>query len=240
MDLSGTDDEILRAAAEIGQSVAVAVVERVLAAAQLSDAQRVAAALALARAVRPAPEPTQVSVFRREGEFWTLEHGGELARLHHCRGLLHLSRLLAQPGQPVHVLDLVHAAEGGAGVAVADPSMGAVLDPSAKSAYRRRLSELDEEVEDARSCADPARIERATAEREFVLLELSRALGLGGRDRTTGSAAERARVAVTKSVRAAMSRIDAHHASLGDHLRMCVRTGTFCCYSADPGVRWRT
>ena len=63
-----------------------------------------------------------------------------------------------------------------------------------------------------RSATPDARRARS-AEREFLVRELSRAVGLGGRDRRAGSASERARASVTQAVRHAMARITEHHPS---------------------------
>jgi non-specific serine/threonine protein kinase len=63
---------------------------------------------------------------------------------------------------------------------------------------------------------------------EVLTDELVRAVGLGGRDRKVGSAAERARFAVTKAIRAAVRRVAEHEAALGRHLDVSVRTGVFC------------
>jgi hypothetical protein len=72
-----------------------------------------------------------------------------------------------------------------------------------------------------------------------VVDELTAALGLGGRARTTGGSAERARSAVTQRVRATIRRIDGVHPRLGRHLRAAVRTGTFCSYTPEEPVRWQ-
>lgn len=71
-------------------------------------------------------------------------------------------------------------------------------------------------------------------ERGFLLRELSRAVGLSGRDRRAASASERARAAVTRAVRQAITKIGEHHPPLGDHLTRTIRTGTYCAYMPDP------
>ena len=81
-----------------------------------------------------------------------------------------------------------------------------------------------------------AREAQADLERDFLVRELSRAVGLGGRDRRAGSASERARVGVTRAVRQAMTRISGQHAELGEHLGRTIRTGTYCSYLPDPRV----
>ena len=64
--------------------------------------------------------------------------------------------------------------------------------------------------------------------------QLAAAVGLGGRDRPTGSEAERARTTVTHSLRTVIERIARQNPRLGDHLTARVRTGTFCVYAPDP------
>ena len=108
-----------------------------------------------------------------------------------------------------------------------------MLDAGAKDAYRRRLAEIEDDMEEARANNDGERAAQADVERDLLLGELSRAVGLGGRDRPTGSASERARASVTRAIRMAVNRIGEHHPSLGTHLDRAVRTGTFCAYLPD-------
>ena len=75
-------------------------------------------------------------------------------------------------------------------------------------------------------------------ERDFLVAELSRAYGLGGRARRTGSSTERARTAVTWRIRHAITRIEAAAPGLGKHLRSSVSTGTYCVYSPEHPRRW--
>jgi hypothetical protein len=111
-----------------------------------------------------------------------------------------------------------------------------MLDAQAKEAYRRRLADLEEEIEDAESIGDADRVERARTERAFIAKELAAAVGLGGRDRPAASASERARVNVTRAVKTTLARISDHSAALGRHLDATVRTGTYCAYEPDPRV----
>lgn len=190
---------------------------------------------------QPTPSPVETATFRREGDVWSIEFAGQVVRVRDARGLHYLSRLLPDPAREFHVLDLV-AAETGATRTGALGDAGALLDERAKAAYRRRLADIDADLEDARAGGDAVREAQADNEREFLLRELSRAVGLGGRDRRAGSASERARVAVTRAVRHAIARIAEHHAALGEHLQHSIRTGTYCAYEPDPRapVTWRS
>lgn len=62
---------------------------------------------------------------------------------------------------------------------------------------------------------------------EALAQQLAAAVGVGG-------AVERARQAVTKTIRAAIRRIAAVDAGLGRHLERSVRTGTSCVFDPDP------
>jgi tetratricopeptide (TPR) repeat protein len=180
----------------------------------------------------------QVNIFHREGEYWSVTFGAHTTRVRDVKGIRYLARLLADPGREVHVLDLV-SLEGGRAADIGDS--GPMLDGRAKEAYRRRLAEIEEDIEEARTLGDTEREKQADAERDFLVRELSRAFGLGGRDRTAGSPSERARASVTRAVRSAMLRIDEHDPQLGDHLDRTIRTGTYCVYLPDPRVpvAWR-
>jgi hypothetical protein len=129
----------------------------------------------------------------------------------------------------------VSAAEldGRAGAPIAR-DLGPALDARAKRAYRQRLLELQAEVDDADAAHDTVRGERAHAEMDALLRELKRTVGLAGRDRPTGSGAERARVNVTRSLRRAIAAIADQAPLLGEHLEEAVRTGGHCIYLPAP------
>jgi tetratricopeptide (TPR) repeat protein len=176
---------------------------------------------------------TETNVFRREGDYWSVVFEGRTVRVRDLKGIRYLAQLLANPGREVHVLDLV-AGETGQPMALGDA--GVMLDERAKTAYRRRLAEIEDDIEQARALEDDRREAQADAERDFLVRELARAVGLGGRDRRATSASERARSGVTRAIRHAMTRIGEHHPELGEHLNRAVRTGTYCAYVPDPGA----
>ena len=170
----------------------------------------------------PTAGPAGLPRFRFDGASWELTYEDTQVHLPDAKGLRDLATLVAAPGTTVHVLDLVGSEER----LGADP----VLDEQARSSYRRRLAELDAELEEAQ---DWARAERATAEREALIRELTAAAGLGGRSRRLGDVTERARKTVTARIRDALRRIEPAHPALGEHLRATVTTGTSCGYAPD-------
>jgi hypothetical protein len=186
-----------------------------------------------AAAAAPAGDDTRRARLAREGELWTLTHGGVSFHLKDSKGMGYLARLLGEPHTEVHVVELQ------AGVAApelrADAEAGGTwLDEEAKRAYRARLEQLEDDLAEAERWGDVERAARAREERELIGSELARAVGLGGRDRPAGSAAERARVNTTRAIRGAIKRIEECDPSLGRHLDRAVRTGTFCVYDPAP------
>ena len=177
---------------------------------------------------------------------------GQRMSLHDLKGFRYIERLLADPHREFHVLDLVAVEQGtlptGQGAPQgldidADAGDGglAVLDQQARQAYRRRLIEVEDDIDEATRLNDIGRVELANRDREYLIAELSRAVGLGGRHRSVGGSAERARTAVTRSMRYALGRLAEYHPTLASHLEQSVHTGTYCSYAPDPltDVDWR-
>ena len=170
--------------------------------------------------------------FRREGELWTASFEGTTVQLVDVKGFGDLARLLARPGVEVHCLELADR-PGDAAVAG-----DAVLDERARREIRARAVELQHEIEDADAAHDLGRAERAREELDRLVDTLTGATGLRGRARALGSAAERARSAVTWRIRSAIRRIAAVHPRLGRHLENAIRTGHFCVYQPETPLDW--
>jgi hypothetical protein len=164
---------------------------------------------------------------------WSVGPAGEARLLPDMKGLQYLRALLQRPDVEITALEM-SAMGAGHGTSVAEPDAGERLDRQALMAYRNRLREIDEELEEAKSWNDPARAERIETEREALLRELAGATGLGGRGRTMGGTAERARVAVRKAIAAALDRIGAEDPATARLLRRTVHTGSVCRYEPDP------
>ena len=200
----------------------------------------------------PAAPEVSGNLFRQEGQYWTVSYEGSLAHLKDSKGLHYLARLLAHPAREFHAADLEAAASPAARGALIRPGervvsgelvaradlgdAGTMLDARAKAAYKARLDELQDELDEAARFNDAVRAARAAQERDFLVGELARAVGLGGRDRRAASHAERARLNVTRAIRAAMANITRANPALGRHLSSTIRTGRYCSYTPDPRV----
>lgn len=211
-------------------------------------------------------EPEEIgNRFHRSGDYWTVAYGGTTVRLKSNRGLQLLAALLRQPGREIAAAEL---AAGGDRTGDTDPSdrphpspvpsgrekdtdasarlglgdAGEQLDAQARATYKQQLAELREELTEAEEFNDTGRSERLRGEIEFLAAELSRAVGIGGRERRAGSHAERARVNVTRAISLALAKVNESHPALGEHFARTIKTGTFCSYAPDPRapIEWET
>jgi tetratricopeptide (TPR) repeat protein len=181
---------------------------------------------------QPVAQGHNVARFRREGAVWMLEFDGLSVQLTHQKGFSDLARLLDRPGVDVHCLELADRPAETTGTA---PQ----LDERARREIQARARELQHDIEQAEAAHDLAEVQRSREELDQIVELLSGALGLGGRSRALGSAAERARSAVTWRIRSSVKKIAKAHPQLGRHLENAVRTGTFCTYQPERSVDWR-
>lgn len=173
---------------------------------------------------RPAADGVP-AVLAQDGESWLVSWAHVSVRLQDSKGLRWLAQLVREPEREFHVLDLV-GADGPRDAGDA----GEVLDAEARTAYRARARELEAEIADAEADADLGRVARLRGELEFLHDELRRAMGLGGRERRAGVAAERARINVQRRLRDAIRRIASLEPDLGRHFERSLKTGVFCSY----------
>jgi tetratricopeptide (TPR) repeat protein len=173
------------------------------------------------------------------GSWWTASCGETTVRLHDSKGMRYLAELVAHPGVERHALDLVDRVEG---LPLADTGLdrrrlgdaGELLDRQARATYRRRVEQLRDEIEDALALEEDDRAAKAQLELDVLVAELARAMGLGGRDRRASSPAEKARLNVTRALRAATARLAEALPGPGALLDSRLRTGLFCSYEPSP------
>jgi len=192
----------------------------------------------------------QTGTFARNGEYWTLGYGGRTFSIKDVKGLSYIQRLLEHPGEEFNAIELEAGPElpesgGGdlasilsdANLSVSRPrDLGEMLDEKAKHDFKRRLHELGGELEELKERGDYRRAAEVEAEIDAIADEIRRAQGKGGRDRRMGSVAERARLNVTRAIRAAVQKISEFNGPLGELLNKSVRTGLYCSYAPNPRV----
>lgn len=193
------------------------------------------------------PAPNQ---FHYEGEYWTVSFAGVTCRLKDARGLHYLAPLLQQPHQEIHVITLITSQterneNPTRASALPDTSLShdhterlsasdTLLDSQTRAVYKQRLTELREELAEAEAFHDLGRGEQLAAEIDILTQELAQAAGLSGQEQRGGSSAERARINITRAIKATLRKITEHHAELGQHLAHTIKTGVYCSYTPDP------
>ena len=126
------------------------------------------------------------NVFRREGDYWTVTFDGQHRPCPRSQGHAPPRPAPRRPGPGVPRAGPRSGRDRQRCVRRQQRIAGEMLDARAKDAYRRRLAEIDEDLEQAQAIGDGERAAQADAERDFLLRELSRAVGLSGRDRRAG------------------------------------------------------
>jgi pimeloyl-ACP methyl ester carboxylesterase len=191
----------------------------------------------------------QDNLLRRDGEYWTVAYGGLVVTLRDRKGLGDLARLLAAPQREHHVLDLAAPARGSP-IGLAGPEMlqnglrvdhgldEPILDDTAIASYKRRIAELEQDIDEADAVHDSEVSAKSRQELDAIVTELATAYGLAGRPRRIPDHVERARKTVGRRIRTAIDSIEQTHPTLGRHLRASVRTGVFCSYSPERDVAW--
>ncbi len=235
-----TDDTLSRAAAALGDEDTA----RRRRAAALTGYERLGATWWHARlAARPSAATQTAATVDRPTEMhpttpgvWSIGAEGGAVPVRALRGFDYLRALLLRPGEEIPAVDLLTDRTGTA----IQPALGDILDRQALAAYRRRLTDIDREIDEADTWSDLGRIETLRTERDALIDEIAAATGLAGAPRTVGSTHERARVAATKAIHTAIQRITALDPPTGQHLQRTIRTGRYCSYTprADDHRRW--
>lgn len=180
--------------------------------------------------IQPSPQKFR-SIFKKEQAIWHFEFDGLEVTMPDLKGFHDIAALLASPESEIHCTKLM-GSEGSM------DENDFTIDEQAKSAYKKHINELQQEIEKAEENNDIGRKEVLQKELDHVVDHLSKNLGLGMRPRKMKSPTERARAAVTLRIRSAIKRLTKHHPALERHLTNSLRTGVFCSYSPETPREW--
>lgn len=180
---------------------------------------------------RQKPVASQRSSFLFEADTWQLDYKGKMVRIKDSKGLRDIARLISEPSQEFHCLDLM-------GSTYEHAQAIPLIDQQSKQEYRQRIQVLQTEIQEAEEFQHHDRIQKLRAEYEQILEHLSSSLALGGQPREAGSSVEKARSAVTWRIRSTIKKIGKIHPALGKHLSNSIQTGTFCSYQPEEDTDW--
>ncbi len=170
--------------------------------------------------------------FLFKNNVWDISFKGTSILLKDAKGLHDIHKLISSPGQETHCMELM-------GSTLEDGSGTPVLDDQAKADYHQRIADLQAEMNQAEEMNDTGRLDKLRGEYDAILDHLSSSLGLKGKAREAGSAAEKARSAITWRIRSAIKKIEKAHPELAQHLKNSINTGTFCSYKPEILMDWQ-
>ena len=198
--------------------------------------------------------PASENLFLKEGDYWTLKFGSnQPIRVRDSVGLVYIHHLLQHPGYEFPVLMLVQQTRGAAAVgrtttaaeakdADLSPNdssgMGPLMDARALEEYRKRIKDLQEDIDEAERNNNSEAAANAREEKQLVESEISAAFGLGGQPRPVGSPQEKARHSVSKAIHRAIRNIKKENQHLGDHLSNAIYIGAYVSYRPESSVDW--
>jgi 7-cyano-7-deazaguanine synthase in queuosine biosynthesis len=208
-------------------------------------------------------DPTPISEFVDnyfciKGQYWAIRYNGNEEKIYPpVIGFYHLQILLKNPGATFSASELdvmvrrltknelcgsVSAGETPAeeGVSVLGQSdAGAVLDENAVHAYRTRLDEIKEKLEEARSDNDLGKIDHLEFEKGWIESELANAKGIGGVIRKLGDDRNKVRNRVGNAIRRALKKIKQYDKPLSNHLQKPIlNLGHTLSYVPREGLIW--
>ncbi len=169
--------------------------------------------------------------FHLTGDVWEIYFKNTSIILKDAKGLHDIHKLLKQPNETHHCLDLMRSG-------VDESNTTIVFDKKAKTEYQNRIKILQIELEEAENHNQIERISSLREEYDGILDHLSQSLGLAGKTRKVGSTLEKARSAVTWRIRNSIKKIETNHPELAKHLSKSIKTGTFCVYSPEVNTNW--
>jgi hypothetical protein len=179
------------------------------------------------------------NVFKKKGQAWVVRFaGGEEFILLPSKGAAYLHQLLSQQGVQLSPIDMAcRVAKSGAQYALGDA--GEKADREALAAYRAKLIDLREDLQEAKDNNDHGAQDRIQREIDALAEQVSEAVGLGGRLRKDSDDRERVRKAVCNAVKRAVRDISQFDQRLAAHLSpprlICGRNPS---YLPDQDTKW--
>jgi len=189
----------------------------------------------------PSQHPTLAlsdNVFRKKGQAWVVRHAGRPDFiLLSSKGAAYIHLLLSNPQHPLSAVSMAYqVARVPEQYNLGDA--GERNDKDARTAYRARYEELQEELAEADKNNDEATKMRLFEERDSLAHELKNQ-GWGGRAKKEDSDRNRLRKAVGVAIRRAIEQIAKYDKDLADHLQPPrLRCGNNPVYDPGSDIDW--
>lgn len=204
-------------------------------------------------------KPVLLPAFRLIGEKWQLTFDDETVYMNDRIGIRYIAYLLARPDDEISAILLYQAVN-----LKGPPSLEAeeewqikdsfytealenrdsenpipLSDKKAIKAYKAKLSELYEELQDAERYFSDEEKTRIQGEIDKIEQHFGKVLGLGGMARKADDESEKIRKSVSNAITRARQKILEKHYILGRHLEKYISTGMVISYRPDHPIDWQ-
>ncbi len=202
-----------------------------------------------------------LNVFKRNGEYWIVGLGGEIATVKNSVGMSYVRILLDNPGQWIESTKLIELAgqsrkqkehnrsDGGISVSTLEASelqlqdtaeyLGhRVLGEDYDKALREALDAALKKLETAKKFRTAREVVMAQDEVDALYKMMRSDVKIGGRSRIFSTHETRARSSVKVAIDRVESRLDGAHPKLALYIRSHIQTGLSCIYLPDEKIFW--
>jgi len=192
--------------------------------------------------------------FTKEGEYWSITFAGKNIKLKDCKGLQYIFHLISNPNKAIPSIMLCQIVQRGDFIS-SNPSTlrykddnihdikaiiyDDILDIKAINSYKKRLSEIEVEIDEACRNNDIEKVSQLEKEKKQIKEELSQSLDKRGRSRKFTNEEERARQAISKAINRSLDKIKENHKELSKHLSNSLRLGRYNSYSPQQSTYWK-
>lgn len=191
----------------------------------------------------PTPRPAERYLFRVSGDHRELQFGrGPQFSIRRLKGIEDIAVLLREPGRKFHSAVLAGRLQPPGGSFAVDDgleiSLGdgmPLIDESGLAALTERIEEIDGILS---ALTNPEEAASLRDERDRLIRYQRSVTDVRGRPRASGGTQDRARLAVTGRVRAAIKAIGKYDENMSRHLDQFIQTGTFVVYDPLTPVSW--
>ena len=172
--------------------------------------------------------------FKQDGQDnWRITfYGKELGLVKHSDGMQYIAIILGR-GQPISATNLYQAVKMDRIMMMGGATEGdALLDNESIKIFNRRLSKLEEDLEEAKTLLTVDKKEEIEDEIHEIKERLHRDTDINNKSRKFADDEERIRQTVKKAISTAINNISKADKELGEHFRQTIETGKELVYKA--------
>ncbi len=176
-------------------------------------------------------------VFHKPGDSWEITYKGNTKTIADCGGMGYLKVLLREQGKSFTTQEFLSVYGNGS---VRLDSGDVQLDDEAKNNYKKRLAEIDGDIQKAEQENNTVYLQELTKEKQQLIEELKKGTGFGGRKQKLGNQHSQERIGIGKAIKEAIGTIENQLPEMAVHLRESIKpfSGIALSYSPKQPIEW--